>query len=246
MKNKIASCVVVLAASAMVLLAAVPAGAVGVSAGASTWYAWWGYTPHQGNGDFDPGLLYGPVVGIDFAKHWSVTSVFLTGNLGERFDGLPDLRYRRYDSDTTVGYSFARYFKIFAGFKYVRFDDDSSGGSTPIFGSANQNFYTMGPGAGLSCLVPLTDTLFGILNFSGLYCYGKYKDPSVSDNTKDLGYNITAAIAWHYAPASVTLTLGGRYQYLDSRYDTMTYDSKTKFYGITFSAVYHFRMGDSE
>ncbi len=223
------------------LFAAAPAQAVGVSAGASTWYAWWSYTPDPG-GDFKPGLLYGPVLGIDLAKQWSITGVFLTGSLED-----PMYKYRRYDSDTVVNYSITRWMKIYGGLKYIRFDYNADGKQPAIFGSADSSYRSMGPGGGIGFMLPLSDSLFAIVNLSGLYCFGKFKEPGTSDDARDIGYNVTAALAWHIASASTTLTLGGRYQYLDSQYDTMKdYDSKTKFYGITFSAVYHFRTGDSE
>jgi hypothetical protein len=222
------------------LLAAAPVQAVGVSAGASTWYAWWSYTPDPG-GEFKPGLLYGPVLGVDFAKHWSVTGVFLTGSLED-----PMYKYRRYDSDTVVNYSITRWLKIFGGLKYIRFDYNATGTQPSMFGSADSSYRSMGPGGGIGLMLPLSNSLFAIANISGLYCFAKFREPGARDDARDIGYNITAALAWHIATASTTLTLGGRYQYLDSQYDTVDYDSKTKFYGITFSAVYHFKTGSEE
>ncbi|MCU0846137.1 MAG: hypothetical protein MUC76_14585 [Spirochaetes bacterium] len=214
------------------------ADAAGISVGMASWYAYWEIEPANGL-DFDPALLYGPVLGVDFAERWALTSVFLTGYYDVVPEASPfEFRYRRYDSDTALNYSLNRYFKVFAGFKYMRYDisiiDD--GGMGMDF---SMKHYSYGPGVGIGLSLPLSDSLFAIANVSGMYLFGK--DNRETEDFVEPGVNTALALAWYIAPISTTITAGGRYQYFRSI--EKDDDTDFKFYGLTLSAVYNFSLG---
>jgi hypothetical protein len=250
MKSRITLYALISLLAALCIISSKPAHAAGITVGASSWYAWWQYTPND-NREFDPGLIYGPVVGFDFADKWSLSSVFLTGAVkesgtmsGEKYE----FYYRRYDSDTVISYNVNRWLKVFGGLKYIRFDYNvTSSKSTPPFGSAEESYSSMGPGIGIGLTLPVTDSLFFLTNFSGMYCFGTYKAyASENDTARDIGFNSNVSLAYHIASMATTISSGFRFQYLDTKYSTNTdYNSKTKFYGITLMATYHLSL-DSE
>ncbi len=212
-----------------------PADAAGVSVGVASWYSWW-ELKSGGNEDVDPAPLYGPVLGIDFAERWALTSVFLTGEFDVHpLNPLPgvEFSYRRYDSDTALNYSLNRYFKVFAGFKYMRYDLKATGLDVDV------KHISYGPGIGLGLTLPLSDSLFAIANISGMYLFGKRQDDQ--DDFVEPGVNTALALAWYIAPLSTTITAGVRYQYFETR--TAEIDTEHRFYGLTLSAVYNFSPG---
>jgi hypothetical protein len=247
MKKTIVLCVVMLAASAMVLLAAVPARAVGVSAGVATWYNEW---KMQGNDYVDPAFMYGPVLGLDLAKDWSLNSVFLMGNYHITPPGQ-ELYYFRYDSDTTLNYSILKWLKVFGGFKYMRYDMDFTNEKMYVpFEDHKGKYYAYGPGLGFGVTIPLTDSLFVLGNFSGLYLQGHFtmKGQSAKEYV-DKGYNTTLSLAYYISSLPMTIAAGVRYQWIQDVEQNVPSDTNAetimKYYGITLSAVYHFNT-DSE
>ncbi len=200
-----------------------------VTVGATTWYAQW---KMDGSSSVDPALLYGPMLAIQLTDNFGLTSVFLTGKLED--DSGPV--YHRYDSDTTLNYRLNSYFKIFAGFKYMgyrmEFDNEYTNYDLSVDG--------IGPAAGISVVLPLGANFFVLANGSAMYLWNKFSETGQSDSTdKAYGANATASLAYYIAPASVTLSLGGRYQYL--KY-TGSSDSKHDIYGVTAAATYTFNL----
>jgi hypothetical protein len=223
-----------------VLFSQKPAHADDITIGASSWYCWWSYTPQHGTG-FKPGLLYGPVAGYDFGNNWSVSSIFLTGGLSETADPS-DYNQRRYDSDTVLSYKLSRWFKVFGGFKYFRMGFNQGEKTPGLFKSTDEDYVSRGAGLGVGLTLPVTDSLFVLANFSGLYCFGRQKN---LDDTRDTGFNSNISLAYYLASLSTTLSGGFRYQYIDSRHKTYTdQNTKVKFYGLTLMAMYHISLDD--
>lgn len=202
----------------------------GVSLGLSSWYAWWDTSPDYGY-ETDPEPLYGPVLGVDFAERWSLTSVLLMGTYYAKSDmGFEEHKYRRYDSDTALNYSLNRYFKVFAGFKYMRYDEPD----------IKQISY--GPGIGMGFTLPLTDSLFAIANVSAMYLFGLQR--GVYTDYTEAGFNTALGLAYYITPIATTITAGVRYQVFETR--SVDEDQTHHFYGVTLAAVWHFSTGTSD
>jgi hypothetical protein len=207
----------------------------GVSLGLSSWYAWWDTRPDYGY-ETDPEPLFGPVLGVDFAERWSLTSVLLVGTYHAKNDIDPEYTYRRYDSDSALNYSLNRYFKVFAGFKYMRYDTSSD----QLDRDVKQISY--GPGIGVGFTLPLSDSLFAIANVSAMYLFGLQRDPWA--DWVEVGYNTALGLAYYITPIATTITAGVRYQNFETR--AADGDTKHKFYGMTLAAVWHFSTGTSD
>jgi hypothetical protein len=55
------------------------------------------------------------------------------------------------------------------------------------------------------------------------------------------GVNTSLSLAYYIEPASTTINLGGRYQYIRTKYEENTdCMDENHFYGITLSATYSF------
>lgn len=225
----------VLFLAALAVLAAVPLRAADISVGATTWYSEWKFVDIDTPETIDPGFLYGPALAVKFNDDFNLNFVFLYGEYDASQPGM-SYTYKRYDSDTSLGYRLNEYFKLFAGVKYNAY-------TTSVMGN-DMTFQMYGPAAGLSAVFPLGYDFFILANGSGMYIIGKSSMTGSSDRDfKGYGYNTAASLAYYIAPASVTLSLGGRYQYFDLTPDTSnTDDTKMKFYGFTASATYSFSI----
>jgi hypothetical protein len=226
---------------AVTIISSKPAHAADITVGVSSWYSWWNVTPDTGSTK-KPGLLYGPALAFDFAEKWSISSVFLTGNLDETYDGTT-YHNRRYDLDTVVSYKMTRWFKVFAGFKYYRYDYNYDASSVSVFGKSDFSFYSRGPGAGAGVTLPLSDSLFFQANTSFIYCFATFKFESEKFHSREKGINSNISFAYHITPASTTLSGGFRYQYINN-HDELDYVTKSYYYGVTFAALYHFSLDD--
>ncbi len=207
----------------------------GVSLGLSSWYAWWDTSPDYGF-ETDPELLLGPVLGVDFAERWSLTSVLLVGTYHARSDINPEYTYRRYDSDSALNYSLNRYFKVFAGFKYMRYD------TTCDQLDFDEKQISYGPGIGMGFTLPLSDSLFAIANVSAMYLFGLQRG-EYTDYT-EAGFNTALGLAYYITPIATTITAGVRYQVFETR--SVDEDQTHHFYGVTLAAVWHFSTGTSD
>ncbi len=214
---------------------------LGISAGVSTWYTWWELDQNGEDGKIDMGdtLMYGPMVALRFSPQWSLSSAFLYGKFenSSDSDGPPE-EIKRYDSDTALNYSLNKYFRIFAGFKFMGYK----------FKGGKNNGY--GPGIGIGIVLPVTEQFIIMGSFSGLYQWGTEEDDengvTYESDVTSKGFNTSLALAYYIPAASVTLSAGFRYQYLEMEIDE-TYKNRTKnmdhtFYGFTFSAAYSLEL----
>lgn len=245
-------------AAGVLFTGTIAAHAAGMSVGASTWYWKWNISP-EAERSFEPGLMYGPVLGLDWGKNWSLTSVFLTGTFRMENEMIPWYAYpRRYDSDTTLNYSVLRWLKVFGGFKYMRYDTyaPETGKTTGLFEDTDMRHFSYGPGLGIGLTLPVSDSFFALANVSAMYLSGReaFENPVMSGNNleiKETGFNSTVSLAYYAASVATTFSLGVRYQYFLTRYHSdnpgrSVANDHSTFYGITFSAVYHFGLGGEE
>ncbi|TAL35961.1 MAG: hypothetical protein EPN93_09180 [Spirochaetes bacterium] len=237
--------IILLAACAMLSLGVSGAYATGVNVGVNTWYTQWKLTPTD-NFKSDPSLMYGPVLGVDLAKGWTLTSVLLTGNFKVPMPDVNDsFNYRRYDSDTALNYSLLKWLKIFGGVKYMRYEGEKEGNLLMPFEGGYFTHASIGPALGVGVTLPVTESLFALVNFSGMYLWGKEKLPgNPTEKFIESGYNATLSLAYYIASYSTTLIAGVRYQYFKMDFDSSSIgENENRFYGITASVVYNFNIG---
>lgn len=235
--------------------------ALDVSIGASGWYANWDFSekdsPDSKDPDFNSTFLYGPVLSLKFSPDWSFSTTFLYGkfemtqSMGET-DAETTFDLTRMDSDSAINYSINRYFKIFAGFKYMSYSLDSYSMSLTHDG--------YGPGLGIGISIPLFDNFYLLGNVSGMYLRGNEKQDNLSSDTGlttstkndhiETGYNSNLSLAYYISPASTTITVGYRYQYFTSKAkgaetgdpDRPVADTEKhfRFHGVTFAMIFSF------
>lgn len=231
------------------------ASAVNMSAGVYTWYTWWDFPEDDYEKvETDPGFVYGPTLSVNLSDSFSFTFVFLYGTFdadGKNYEnsilyGDPVIRYTydidRYDSDTAINYKLNDYLKVYLGVKYSAFSYKLNGTLYDI----DFDHDTFGPGAGLSLTFPVVSNIFIIANAGGLYLIGNENytastGESEKFDIKDYGYNTSILLAYYVEPASTSIALGGRYQYIKTEYDD-GFENESKFYGITLSASYLFSL----
>ena len=244
-----------------------------ITAGVTTWYAWLNqsYTKNiykdkgYDNTQNHPSLLYGPALSVKFNNDFNLTFIFLYGKfkideLGT-ISGYEDINYsfKRTDGDLALSYRLNDYFKIFAGIKVMSFATDKRINHNPQGGVCEVYHNSWGPGLGLSCTYPILENLFFVSNLSGFYLWSKEKKiyqgstylTEAKTNCNDYGMNINLSLAYYIAPASTTISLGGRIQAVmtiyNSEYNQHRNDQSDSydinmFYGITFMATYSFSI----
>ena len=223
-----------------------------------------------------PGFLYGPVLSVKFSDDFNLTFVYLYGKFDIEKDNDEDIKHKlkRKDSDIALNYKLNNYFKVFGGLKYIGFNISPDReivlgvDATGTIDSVKHDGY--GPGFGLSATLPIADNIFLLGTVSGFYLWGKESKGftcesvpplntpmfnKIKADCKDRGINSNLSIAYYIAPASTTISLGGRFQYIktdkykikngsvltgDFRNYQMPDSSTTKFYGITLTATYSF------
>jgi len=193
------------------------------------------------------------------------------------FPGHPDyydINYslKRMDSDIVLNYRIIDYFKIFAGVKYLSFSTKHNFDSSPFAPTMLYELRGMvyeldrsgiGPGLGFSIIlpIPLFDNLFLISNISVFYLWVEekkgYFDSGAGDELfvktkcKDYGMNLTMSFAYYIAPISTTISVGGRGQFVRTKYDSEygqhlhrqgAGENTSGFYGVTLTATYSFSL----
>jgi len=245
--------------------------AMDISVGATTWFAKVdqqfssNFSGFDGETKCDPGFLYGPVLSVKFNDDFNLTFVYLYGKFDiseeDQLSGLTSkYKLKRKDSDLALNYRLNNYFKAFLGLKYIGFNISQQYKSANMGEITDIKHNGYGPGLGLSATFPITDNVFLFGTVSGFYLWGKESrgflwDPpnsgTLEADSTDYGINSNLSIVYYIAPASTTISLGGRFQYIKTDYRNITIappryevdvdnSGKTKFYGITLTATYSF------
>lgn len=217
-----------------------PAGlhAADLSVGATGWYTAWDYKDDASSDvEYSPSFLYGPVLSLAMTQDINMSFVFLYGEF-DMDTGSETIPIKRYDSDLTLNYRISSYFKLFLGGKYVGFT-----------WSDNGKHQALGPGAGISSVIPIGGNFFILGYISGMYLKGSEEgDKNRSYNAKadEYGCNASLSLAYYIPAASTTVSLGGRYQQININYDSTengyVSDSISRFYGVTLTAIYSFNI----
>jgi hypothetical protein len=209
-------------------------GAASISIGASTWYSDWYFKQQNAKQKpVDAAFTYGPLLSLSFAERWSWSSILLYGKF-TLHDPNQKMILSRTDIDSTLNYSINGWFKLFAGAKWMQYDESwfkHRGG---------------GPAAGFGLTLPLSKNFFVLGNASGVFMLGKQTNDYSADRNvsfREPGCNTTLAIAYAAESMPVSVSLGGRLQYFRTVYDSSSdeEDCTHVFYGVTLSAVYTFK-----
>jgi hypothetical protein len=191
-------------------------------------------------------FLYGPAVSVKLSESWSLSSVFAVsgqyrqtgvsyiGTTTYYSRGDPVIRIRKYDLDTTVGYSPLKYLKVFGGFKYQGYSYKGKSYSVtytlpnyvfPYQNRLKSGSDAYGAGLGLGATLPLFEDIYLLANVSGLYLrFGADLDhktigePMIRQRywqSYDAGgANGSLSFAWYIPAAAVTVSVGARFQVL--------------------------------
>lgn len=214
----------------------------------------------------DQCFMAGPVVGLKFSDRWSMGLVFLAGTDVDVTSSFKvkgpldtytyhyDFSFRRYDSDLTLTYRVNSNIGIFAGAKYLRWDN--SGTIDLTTGSGTYKSHTeaevtgqcLGPAIGMSVSHPVSEVMYFTGSMSVMYLRaqedqdnslsqnsGPAEDDSRSLDRNFFGMNAMAGVGYYFSPVSTTVILGGRLQYLNS-----DDEPRDIFCGVTLSAIYSF------
>lgn len=202
--------------------------------GISGWYADWKMeVPDGPTRKMDAVFYIGPSISYQFAQSWSTTLVALFTPLPyEMSDGSSSTTdITRYDVDLALNYQLIRYIKVFFGGKYLGFTFDDG------------HHHGAGPGGGIGFTIPLISNFYFLANASGLYLWGNHKDQSGNKDFTEYGYNLAAQFAYYAASIGLTTSIGYRYQYIKSKYDTndpVRDTDEHTFKGFTFLIVKSF------
>lgn len=225
----------------------IKAYAADMSAGVSTWYAWWKTMDSEHEMDLKPTLLYGPALSVTFMESWSLSGVFLYGKFKPAGDAeyTPD-NISRTDSDLSLNYNITRSLKIFGGGKYMGFKWDER--------YTTGTHWSAGPGLGIGSTLPLTDFLYLLVNLSGTYSWGKHEQENMGEDYQmekesidlnEIGANTNVTLAYYIKAASTSVNLGFRYQYfqIDYKSEGEGYqDEGHYFIGATLAVIYSFSI----
>lgn len=226
-----------------------------ISVGATAWYSKWEpmwdenfstlFDPDTAGieekhlTNMDPALLYGPVISVRFLGNWRVSSSLLYGNYTsntislkyedpDTYAGESEMDIKKLDHDTTLTYSFFRYFSIFAGYKfqYYKFTKDwySSFPTTYIL-TRNLKSQSIGPGMGLGVTIPLADGFAILVNISGIMLFMEMEDkwepystktgyPTYNYSMTARGFSTSFSLAYYVSKLNITFVTGFKYQYL--------------------------------
>jgi len=250
--------------------------AIDMSVGATTWVAFGDrYDDVKENREresnsyaFAPTFLFGPVMSVKLSDEFNLTFVYLYGKFEykETFEGSIGLanqdiksKAERNDSDIAINYNINNYFRAFAGIKYMSYKIDLSVDLAGDTYTNNSKHISLGPGFGFSGTLPVGYNFFLLGTVSGFYLFSKgetFKDYQIYTSSllpmtikvgyNEYGFNSTMAIAYYITPASMVISLGGRFQYFIVDYDNYRYfpinSITNKIYGVTLTATYNFSI----
>lgn len=218
----------------LILLVSTSLLASDVGIGISAWYADWKMeNPDDSTKKMDSVFYIGPSVSYQYAQSWSTTLVvLLTPSPYEMADQSGETTdIKRYDVDLALNYQTIRFVKVFCGAKYLGFTYEGG------------RHHGAGPGGGIGMTFPVISNFYFLANVSGLFLWGNHKDPDDNKDFTEYGYNLSAQVAYYAASLGLTTSIGYRYQFIKSRYDTNDPNSKEDvhtFKGITLLIVKSF------
>ena len=274
-------CIVIIGLA--VLCAPIRAVAAGMDIGMTTWYCRWQPSWNNKNSGYrvEPAVFYGPGVSFRLPGNVTISTNFLYARiLAETPVKIlnlvnPSVSTRviqRYDSDSTIGYSFTAFFRLFLGFKYSRYNYVAeqmqlAPGILWIFSGTREKYRydNYAPALGLNFKVHVVEHFFILITASFLYeqshvfkskyqylissgaspMFFPYKDTRWAVNK--LGANASLAFAYFIKPINTSISIGFRYQFFKTVKPKTDNDEYSEyydhFYGLTASAIYKIDFG---
>jgi hypothetical protein len=266
----------------LLMLMPLRAGAAGMDIGMSTWYCWWQPSwNNEGAGyKVKPAFFYGPGLSFRLPANVTISTSFLyarvktesplTAEYPSESSSKKTRIIQRYDSDTTISYSFTRFFKLFAGFKYSNYQFD---GEQMIFfppsllpflvGIEKNKYNEFAPALGVGFNIRLIENFFLLITASVLYdrCYISNKVYVIAMNSPPqifpyplrywpvdkIGANAQVSFAYMIQPVNTSISVGFRYQVfkiVKSEPGNEDYSEYyDHFYGVTASVIYRIEFG---
>ena len=201
-------------------------GGTEIAVGVKSWVNdWKREVPGEGSTKSDNIMLVGPAVEVEFANHLfaEASYLFSTSNYTLDETGV-DANFDRKDFDLAVGYSFLKYFGVFAGYRDSAFEKSNS--------NAKETSY--GPLLGVRGSVAVNDALS--VYAKGTYLITRLKTEEDGNSAKEDAPGWIAEIGVKYA---FTKHLGADlgYKYERTKGDS---DIKDTFQGVTLGVSYTF------
>ncbi len=256
----------------MVLIAAPAARAASMGFGWNSWFNWWeipeeNMEQHYVDIDFDvlANFLSGPVLSFQITPRWSLSTMFMFGfyDSATLFSDY-DYRIWRYDLDTTAGYTVASWFRIYFGFKYLRYTweydfDDGWWGDTDLREKMTTVSDNLAPGIGCVFTIPLYKSLYFSFTMGALFSFTlmdqkfettNYETDSITYRYSDdyfgyeVGLNSKLALCYDAIFINTIFSIGFRYQvffyFFDNGGKIKYSDRVDHMYGIDFAATFYF------
>lgn len=235
-----------------------PAFSRDYSLGFYTWYA--DFVVGDGFSDDNyafPGFLLGPFFEAELDSNLSASVLILMGSFErDRIGGggapavVPSngifntfhKDIKRYDIDLCLNYDLTKYIRPFAGVKFGYFDFSFKG---------DDGYHrSIGGALGLGFTIPIFYNFYLLGNGSFLYSMvGEHKftlppgppggggELSPTADFSEVGFNSAVSLAYYFVPWSVTLSIGGRLQWVKVKYEEMDASFQDHFE----NGVYHFQ-----
>lgn len=209
------------------------------------------------SGQFTDRFAIGGV--FSFGTGWKFKSDYIYNPSGTEIHMYKNVsNMDRYEGDLTFNYSINNIFRIFCGWKHLAEKGTGNYYFLPtgaialpqsyldtLKGDFDIFFQSYGPGTGLTAKFNVFDNLYFIMTLSGIYQKSStkievsgYSNRTDEYNEKYVGGNNLINFAYVLPETYVTLSIGGRYQYLKN----MDNGGDIKFYGIMVSTIYTFNI----
>ncbi len=195
---------------------------------------------------------------FSYGAGWKCKSNYYNNPTGTEIHMFKSInKIERLETDISISYSLSSVFGVFFGWKYL--DEHGEGtyyyfplsmSSQILIGEFDINFYSTGPGVGLSATINIAKNLYLISSITGIYQVSRVtvditgisriqESKKEEQTDKYLGGSLSMNMAYVIPDTSVTLSLGGRYQRLNSLKEQ---NKRILFYGILISAIYSFNI----
>jgi hypothetical protein len=245
--------------------------AASVGVGASVWCAWWSSIAEMrstvlggsSKTNQEPFAAGGPFVVAQINNTWGLSFSYLYGKLEWETAALilgTRATDQRHDLDVSVTASVHKYVKLFFGAKYWGHLSDMTTNVLFISYKSSLARHTGGPGFGLNLPLPLGAGFYLQPSLSFVLMFGKITPPAggflgqiiapilsaagTESTAMYYGLNSSLALLYNIEKINLTLSIGGRFQYLWLYFieAERQMDDGDMFGGITFSVMYQFNI----
>lgn len=258
------------------------AGAAGMDIAMTTWFCQWqpSWSTEKSGYRVKPALFFGPGLSFRLPGKVTVSSGFLYARLkatavqkdtSSQWSLSNDQRViKRYDSDTTISYSFNKIFKLYAGFKYTQYRYDNTNTQMlylllSLFSGTLEKyrFDNYAPALGFGFTIHVIENFFLLINTSLLYEYSSIirrayrfasgvlpiflSYPQEHWSLHKIGANAHLSFVYFIKAINTNISIGFRYQFFKIVKSGSQYADYSEyydhFYGLTASVIYRIDFG---